>query len=91
MVASLQRDLDVAQTPLVGGDARDASIAAASILAKVHRDALMRRLDERHPGYGWERNAGYGTPEHRRALENLGPTVHHRRSFRPLKNLRSCI
>ena len=60
------------------------SIAAASIVAKVTRDRLMARLSLRHPGYGWERNAGYGTPEHRRALDRLGPSPHHRRTFAPV-------
>lgn len=69
------------QTPLVQGDARDGSIAAASIVAKVHRDALMRRLDAMHPGYGFARHMGYATREHRAALARLGPCRIHRRSF----------
>ena len=72
---------------VVRGDARSVSIAAASIVAKVFRDALMAGLAARHPGYGWERNAGYGTPEHRRGLERLGVTGHHRRLFKPIKRL----
>ncbi len=71
-------------TAVVRGDARSLSVAAASIVAKVTRDRLMADLARAFPGYGWERNAGYGTPEHRRALEALGPTPHHRRSFRPV-------
>ncbi len=71
------------QTPLVKGDARDGSIAAASIVAKVHRDALMRRLESEHPGYGFARHMGYGTPEHLAALRRLGPCPEHRRSFAP--------
>jgi ribonuclease HII len=70
-----------AQTPLVGGDARDGSIAAASIVAKVHRDALMSALDARHPGYGFARHKGYATREHFAALRRLGPSPLHRRSF----------
>lgn len=66
---------------VVGGDDRIHSIACASVVAKVVRDDLMRRLARRYPAYGWERNAGYGTAEHRRALEAHGPTPHHRRSF----------
>lgn len=66
---------------VVKGDGLSLSIAAASILAKVSRDRLMLRLAEAHPGYGWERNMGYGTAEHRAAIRSLGPTVHHRRSF----------
>lgn len=73
------------QTALVGGDARCHSIAAASVVAKTVRDLLMRRLALRWPGYGWERNMGYPTPEHREALVRLGPTPHHRRSFAPVQ------
>nr|WP_207478105.1 ribonuclease HII [Arenibaculum pallidiluteum] len=69
---------------VVKGDARCLSIAAASIVAKVARDAMMAELAEAFPGYGWERNAGYGTAEHRAALAHLGPTPHHRRSFAPV-------
>ena len=77
-------DLSCGATLLVGGDRRSLSIAAASIIAKVTRDAIMARLAVEHPGYGWERNAGYGTAEHRAALDRLGVTVHHRRSFAPV-------
>jgi ribonuclease HII len=66
---------------VVGGDDLVHSIACASIVAKVVRDDLMRRLANRHPPYGWERNAGYGTPEHRGAIDAHGPTAHHRRTF----------
>jgi len=76
-----------AQT-LVGGDGRSLSIAAASILAKVERDRIMRDLALAHPAYGWERNAGYGTAEHLAALRRHGLTPHHRRSFRPVAQLR---
>ena len=70
--------------PIVDGDALSLSIAAASIFAKVTRDRLMAALSRRHPGYGWDHNAGYGTDEHRQALVRLGLTPHHRRSFRPV-------
>jgi len=69
---------------LVKGDSRSLSIAAASIVAKVTRDCYMAKLAESHPGYGWERNQGYGTQEHRDGLDRLGITPHHRRSFRPI-------
>ncbi len=72
---------------VVGGDGRSLSIAAASIVAKVTRDRLMAELAKSHPGYGWERNQGYGTAEHRAALIRLGVTPHHRRSFRPIHNI----
>lgn len=69
---------------VVGGDGLCLSIAAASIVAKALRDALMIRLSLRHPGYGWETNVGYGTPAHRDALAQFGVTRHHRRSFAPI-------
>ena len=72
---------------LVKGDARCLSIAAASIVAKVARDAIMVDLAQQHPGYGWERNAGYPVPAHLTALLNLGVTPWHRRSFKPVHNI----
>ena len=66
---------------IVAGDAKCRSIAAASIIAKVTRDRIMAEYAEVHPGYGWEHNRGYPTPDHRRALRELGPTPLHRRSF----------
>ena len=74
-------DLGWEHEAIVGGDGRVHSIACASIVAKVVRDRLMTRLSRRYPGYGWETNMGYGTQEHRSALERLGPTPHHRLSF----------
>lgn len=74
---------------VVGGDGLSLSIAAASIVAKVTRDRLMAELDVIHPGYGWSRNAGYGTAEHQRALATLGVTCHHRRSFAPILKILS--
>lgn len=68
--------------PVVGGDRKCLSIAAASIVAKVTRDRIMADLAAAHPGYGWERNAGYPTAAHRAAIARLGVTSHHRRSFR---------
>ena len=70
--------------PVVRGDSRCHSIACASILAKVVRDRLMRRLHPRYPAYGWWTNVGYGTPEHLKALTRHGPTPHHRRTFGPV-------
>jgi ribonuclease HII len=69
---------------VISGDAIIASIAAASIVAKVTRDRLMTRLGLLHPGYGFERHKGYSVPEHFDALARLGPTIHHRRSFAPV-------
>ena len=72
---------------VVKGDGRSLSIAAASVIAKVTRDRMMRRLADDYPGYGWERNAGYGTKAHRDGLADLGVTPHHRRSFAPIAKL----
>ncbi len=79
------RNLGWEHSAVVGGDDRVHSIACASIVAKVVRDRLMKRLATRYPGYGWERNKGYGTAEHLMALDRLGITPHHRRSFRPMQ------
>jgi ribonuclease HII len=73
--------LALPQRPIVKGDALSVSIAAASVVAKVARDGMMRECDARHPGYGLARNMGYGSALHRAALQRLGPTVIHRRSF----------
>jgi ribonuclease HII len=75
------RTLGVEHTAIVGGDARCYNIACASIVAKVTRDRLMERLAARYPDYRWERNAGYGTPDHLAGLAARGITPHHRRSF----------
>ena len=69
---------------LVDGDAKCFAIACASIIAKTVRDRLMTRLAVKHPAYGWERNAGYGTEEHRLAINTAGVTLHHRQSFTPV-------
>jgi ribonuclease HII len=73
---------------IVDGDAKSMSIAAASIIAKVTRDRVMCALDGEHPGYNWASNKGYGTPDHLAALDRLGPTVHHRKSFAPVAQLK---
>lgn len=80
-------DIALPQTSLPKGDARVLSIAAASILAKVVRDRKMAELDSLFPGYGFAQHKGYGTPQHRAALETLGPCPLHRFSFRPLREL----
>lgn len=72
---------DIPHTCIVKGDGKVASIAAASILAKTHRDEYMRRIAEEYPGYGWERNMAYPTKEHREAIARLGATPYHRMSF----------
>jgi ribonuclease HII len=72
---------------IIAGDTKCRSIAAASIVAKVTRDRIMADYAREHPGYGWETNKGYGTPEHVRALDKLGLTPLHRRSFAPCRQL----
>lgn len=75
---------DIPSTTFVKGDGRFGNIAAASILAKTHRDEIMLRLHEQFPEYAWNVNKGYPTPAHRKAIAALGPTPHHRLSFRLL-------
>lgn len=77
----------VPATAIVRGDERIAAISAASIIAKVHRDDLMRRLDRLYPGYGFARHKGYGTQEHRACIDRLGPCPQHRRTFRPVSSM----
>ncbi len=83
----LPRGLSLPAWPIVRGDAASLSIAAASIVAKCYRDSLMRDLAQQFPGYAWDRNMGYPTPQHKAALLDLGVTPHHRRSFRPVHNI----
>ena len=83
----LPPDLICPARTIIKGDDLSASIAAASIVAKVHRDQLMTGLAQRFAGYGWEKNAGYGTKQHLDALQRLGVTPHHRRSFKPVHNI----
>lgn len=80
--------LRIPQTPLIGGDGRSYSVAAASIVAKVTRDRLMSEWHSRYPDYGFDRHMGYGTAEHLAALERHGPCPIHRRSFAPVSQLR---
>lgn len=83
----LPKDLAIPAACVVKGDARSLSIGAASILAKVERDQIMRDLAAKHPGYGWETNAGYPSKQHREALLQLGVTPHHRITFAPVRNM----
>jgi ribonuclease HII len=85
LVDALTLGLPIAQRAIIHGDALCYSIAAASILAKVERDALMNKWDATYPEYGLARHKGYGTPEHLRALRTFGPTPHHRYSFDPVR------
>jgi ribonuclease HII len=81
-------DIEIAQTSILHGDALSCSIAAASILAKVTRDALMVELDAQYPEYGFAAHKGYGTAQHLAALQKYGPTPVHRFSFAPIRNLK---
>ena len=83
----IPQDLGIPATAVIKGDAQSLSIAAASIVAKVKRDLVMSDLAQHYPGYGWEKNAGYPTTEHLKALQDLGVTPHHRRTFRPIHNI----
>jgi len=80
-------DVPIPQQAVVGGDRRHLCIAAASILAKVHRDELMLDLDARYPGYGFAQHKGYGTSDHLAALASLGPSPEHRRRYAPVRDL----
>ena len=88
LVDALTVEWPVPQQALIKGDARVECIAAASILAKVHRDARMLELDAVYPGYGLARHKGYATPEHTDALARLGPTPLHRLTYEPVRQLR---
>lgn len=83
----IPRGLTIPAQAIVKGDSRSVSISAASIVAKITRDKVMEDLAQQFPGYGWETNAGYGSKAHMDALRNLGPTPHHRRSFKPVHNI----
>lgn len=83
----IPRGLSCPATAIVKGDAKCLSIAAASIVAKVTRDRIMVDLAQQHPGYGWDANAGYPTKAHLEALQTLGVTAWHRRSFKPVHNI----
>jgi ribonuclease HII len=83
----IPRGLTLPAQAIVKGDARSLSIAAASIVAKITRDAIMWDLAQQFPGYGWETNAGYPSKSHRLALQDIGVTPHHRRSFKPVHNI----
>ena len=85
LVDAVRVDTSIEQLPLIHGDARSFSIAAASILAKVHRDARLLEFDREFPGYALASNKGYGSPDHLRALRELGPTPLHRYSYAPVR------
>jgi ribonuclease HII len=88
LIDAVAVDIPILQISIIHGDAISGSIAAASIVAKVTRDALMEELDAQYPGYGIGQHRGYGTAAHLKALETLGPTPLHRMSFAPLRDLK---
>jgi ribonuclease HII len=88
LIDAMQLDVLIEQKSLIKGDAKSISIAAASILAKTHRDARMNEWDVIYSGYGLAQHKGYGTPEHLKALRRLGPTPLHRNSFAPVRESR---
>jgi ribonuclease HII len=85
LIDAMELDVLIEQKSLIKGDARSVSIAAASILAKTHRDTRLDEWDSVYPGYGFAQHKGYGTPEHLEALKRLGPTPLHRHSFAPVR------
>jgi len=87
LIDAMRLDLGHAQTCIIYGDSLSISIAAASVVAKVYRDARMRELDSEYPGYGLASHKGYATPEHREALRKLGPCPLHRKSFAPVAQI----
>ncbi|TWI55140.1 ribonuclease HII [Halalkalibacter nanhaiisediminis] len=87
LIDAMSLELPIPQTSLIKGDQRSITIAASSVLAKVARDDYMGKLDQTFPGYGFSSHAGYGTKEHLEAIERLGLTPEHRRSFRPIKEI----
>lgn len=87
LIDAMQLDLNVPQDKIIKGDAKSISIACASIVAKVTRDHLMLKYHELYPGYGFDKNAGYGTKEHLEGLDKLGITPIHRKSFAPVKDM----
>ncbi|MDU9417507.1 ribonuclease HII [Staphylococcus lloydii] len=87
LVDAMELDIDIPQQSLIKGDARSVSIAAASVLAKEHRDDYMRQLDAVYPGYGFDKNVGYGTKEHLKGIDQLGVIKEHRKTFEPIKSI----
>lgn len=87
LVDAMVIPIDIHQTSIIKGDAKSASIAAASIIAKVTRDRLMKEYARQYPGYGFEKNKGYGTREHLLGLEEYGITPQHRKTFAPIKEM----
>jgi len=87
LIDAMKLELDIPQQSLIKGDTLSVSIAAASVVAKVVRDRMMEEYDLTYPGYGFAKNAGYGTEAHLEGLRRLGVTPIHRRTFAPIKHM----
>ncbi|SOC35491.1 ribonuclease HII [Ureibacillus acetophenoni] len=87
LLDAMEISIDIPQSSIIKGDAKSLAIAAASILAKHARDEYMEQLHNEYPQYGFDQHAGYGTKQHLEAIEKFGPTVHHRKSFEPIKSM----
>lgn len=88
LIDAMELEEDIPQTAIIKGDSNSISIAAASIIAKVTRDRMMKELGEKHPEYGFEKHMGYGTKEHLQAVEKYGILPEHRLSFAPIKDMK---
>jgi ribonuclease HII len=88
LIDAMELPVSIAQTPIIKGDAKSISISAASVIAKVTRDRMMKELGKKHPEYGFEKHMGYGTKEHLAALEQYGILREHRKSFAPIKEMK---
>ena len=88
LIDAVKLDLDIPSTSIIKGDAKSISIAAASVIAKVTRDAMMYELDKKYPEYGFKDNKGYGTKKHIEALEEYGYLDEHRQSFKPVPSMK---
>jgi ribonuclease HII len=87
LIDAMKLETPYSSESIIKGDAKSVSIAAASIIAKVARDRLMKEISKKYPGYGFDQNMGYGTSEHIQAIHKLGITPHHRKSFAPIKDI----
>ncbi|EFE59461.1 ribonuclease HII [Staphylococcus epidermidis M23864:W2(grey)] len=87
LIDAMTLDIDIPQTSIIKGDAKSVSIAAASIMAKEYRDQYMRQLSKQFPEYGFDKNAGYGTKQHLKAIDQVGIINEHRQSFEPIKSM----
>ena len=87
LIDAMKLDLNTPSTSIIKGDAKSESIAAASIIAKVTRDRMLDEMDKEYPMYDLKHNKGYGTKKHLEALKKHGPCIHHRKTFKPVRDL----